>query len=174
MKSILITPLFICFFYNSFAQKDSSYYNPNIARKLFYLKPLNKLNGTYYYGERRLNGFYALEVPFFELNDAEVNHHYTQFKVFTGIGKAISVVPTIYFLATINKARVRQSGYFTSTYFSVVVASLGGTIACNLIGKSHIKKATIKYNQAIKKDNLGYWQFKTDENSFGVALKYNF
>jgi hypothetical protein len=171
---IIITLLFVGISLSSFAQKDSSYYNPNITRKLYYLKPLQKVGGVYFYGDRKLSGVNALEVPFFELNDAEVNHHYKNYKVFTGIGQAISFIPTIYILANLNNTRVRQSGYYTRTYLSIILASIGGSIVCTTIGKSNIKKAAIKYNQTIGQNNLGSWQLKTDENSLGIALKYNF
>jgi hypothetical protein len=169
-----ITILLLSLSFSIFAQKDSSYYNPNIARKIFYLKPLQKIGGNYFYGERKLRGFYALEVPFYELNDAEVNHHYQQFKTFTGIGSAISIIPTMYLLATINNSRQRQSGFYTNNFIIVSFASLGGSVIFNLIAKSHIKKAAIKYNQAIGKNNLGYLQLKTDENSLGMSVKYHF
>jgi hypothetical protein len=173
MKNITIL-LFLVVSLNTFAQKDSSYYNPNITQKLYYLKPLQKVGGNYFYGDRKLSGVNALEVPFFELNDTEVNHHYKKYKIFTGVGQAIGFIPTIYILANINNTRVRQSGYYTSTYLSIILASLGGSIACNAIGKSHIKKAAIRYNKAIEKNNVSYWQLKTDDNSLGMALKYNF
>lgn len=171
---ILTTLLFLSVCLNLFGQKDSSYYNTNITRKLYYLKPLQKVSGVYFYGDRKLSGYNALEVPFFELNNAEVNFHYKRFKTFTGIAQAISFIPTIYIIANLSNRNKQQSGYYTSTYLGVIIASLGGSIACNLIGKSHIKKAAIKYNQAIGKDNVGYWQFKTDNNSLGMALRYNF
>lgn len=171
---VILTLLLFSLSFSVFAQKDTSYYNPNIVRKIFYLKPLQKIGGNYFYGERKLRGFYALEVPFYELNNAEVNHHYQQFKTFTGIGSAISLIPTIYVLATINNNRQRQSGFYSSNYLVVIFASLGGSIACNLVAKSHIKKAAIKYNQAIGKNNLGYFRLHTDENSLGMSVKYHF
>lgn len=172
---ILLTLLFFSISLGIFAQKDSSaYYNPNIARKLYSLKPLQKVNGTYYYGERRLSGYNSLEVPFFELNNQEVNFHYRQYKIFTGIGQAVGFIPTIYVLATLNKPRTRQTGFYTSTYLSVIGASLVGSITCSLIGKSHIRKAAIKYNQALGQSNMSNLQLKTDENSLGLALQYNF
>ena len=62
---IFTTLLFLGLSFIGFAQKDSSYYNPNITRKLYYLKPLQKINGVYFYGDRKLSGYNALEVPFF-------------------------------------------------------------------------------------------------------------
>jgi hypothetical protein len=174
MKPLIFTFLLFSFSFSVFAQKDSSYYNPNIARKLYYLKPLQKVNGNYYYGERKLSGYNSLEIPFFELNNPEVNFHYNRYKTFTGIGQAIGFIPTIYILATINKPRTRQSGFYTGTYLIVIGATLAGSITCSLIGKAHIKKAAIKYNQAIGKNNLGYLQLKTDENSLGMSVKYHF
>lgn len=173
MKTVL-TLLFFSIAFSIFAQKDSAYYNPNITRKLYYLKPLQKINGSYYYGERRLSGYNSLEVPFFELNNPEVNFHYRRYKTFTGIGQAIGFIPTIYVLATLNKPRTRQSGFYTSTYLSIIGVTLAGSITCSLIGKSHIKKAAIKYNQALGQKNMSTLQLKTDENSLGLALKYSF
>ena len=171
----LIALLFICTTFSLFAQKDSAYYNPNATRKTYYLKPLKKVNGTYFYGERKLQGGYALEVPFYELNDADVNHHYRQFKTFTVIGQVIGSIPTFYLLLNINnRSSSRQFNYNLNTYIGVVLASVGGSITCNLIGRSHLKKAAIKYNQALGKQDLGYWQLKNDDNSLGVALRYNF
>ncbi|GGD67613.1 hypothetical protein GCM10011514_34620 [Emticicia aquatilis] len=173
MKTLL-TLLFLGISFGIFAQKDSSYYNPNIVRKLYYLKPLQKVNGVYFYGERRMSSYNSLEVPFFELNNPEVNFHYRRYKTFTGIGQAIGFIPTIYVLATLNKPRTRQTGFYTSTYLSIIGATLAGSITCSLIGKSHIKKAAIKYNQALGQSNVSNLQFKTDENSLGLALRYNF
>ncbi len=173
MKTLL-TLLFFGISFSILAQKDSVYYNPNITRKLYYLKPLQKVNGSYYYGERRLSSYNSLEVPFFELNDPEVNFHYRRYKTFTGIGQAISIIPTIYFLATFNKTRTRQSGFYSATYLSIIGASLVGSITTSLIGKSHVKKAAIRYNQAIGQNNVSSLQLKTDENSLGLALRYNF
>jgi hypothetical protein len=169
MKLSFFILFFIGFSWNSFAQKDSSYYNPNIVQKMYYLKPLQKANGSYYYGERRLNGYYALEVPFFELNDAEVNYHYQQFKTFNIIGQVISFVPTVYVIANINKPRTNLNNYL-----SILLGSLGASITCNIIGHSHIKKAAIKYNKALGQNNLGYFQLKPNDNSLGMALKYHF
>lgn len=171
---ILSTILFLGLSFQSFAQKDSAFYNPNITRKLYYLKPLQKVSGVYFYGDRKLSGFNALEVPFFELNDPEVNFHYKNYKIFTGIGQAISFIPTIYILANLNNSRNRQSGYYSGTYLGILFASLGGSIACNLIGKTHIKKAAIRYNQAIGENNISYLQLKTDENAIGMSLRYHF
>ncbi|WP_435354384.1 hypothetical protein [Emticicia sp. SJ17W-69] len=171
---ILTTLLFFGLSFIGFAQKDSSYYNPNITRKLYYLKPLQKVSGVYFYGDRKLSGVNALEVPFFELNDPEVNHHYKNYKIFTGIGQAISFLPTIYILANLNNTRNRQSGYYSGTYLGILFASLGGSIGCSLIGKTHIKKAAIRYNQAIGNNNISYLQLKTDDNSLGMALRYHF
>ena len=171
---IIATLLFIMLSFNIFAQKDSAHYHPNITRKLYYLKPLQKVNGAYYYGDRRLSGYNSLEVPFFELNNSEVNFHYRRYKTFTSIGQAIGFIPTIYVLATLNKSRTRQSGFYTSTYLSIIGATLAGSITFSLLGKSHIKKAAIKYNQALRQNNMSNLQLKTDENSLGLTFRYNF
>lgn len=171
---IITTLLLLTSYFNVFSQKDSAHYHPNITKKIYYLKPLQKVNGAYYYGERRLSGYNSLEVPFFELNNPEVNFHYRRYKTFTGIGQAIGFIPTIWVLATLNKPRTRQSGFYTSTYLGIIGATLVGSITCSLIGKSHIKKAAIKYNQALGQNNMSNLQLKTDENSLGLALRYNF
>lgn len=173
MRTVL-TLLFFSIAFSSFAQKDSAYYNPNIARKLYYLKPLQKINGSYYYGDRRLSGYNSLEVPFFELNDPEVNFHYRRYKTFTGIGQAIGFIPTIYILSTLRKNLARQTRYYSGTYLGIIGASLVGNLTCTLIGKSHIKKAAIRYNKALGQNNMSNLQLKTDENALGLALKYNF
>ena len=171
---IITTLLFLSISFSIFAQKDSAYYNPNITRKLYYLKPLQKINGSYFYGERRLSGYNSLEVPFFELNDPEVNFHYRRYKTFTGIGQAIGFIPTIYILATLQKNLTRQTRYYSGTYLSILGAALVGNLTCTLIGKSHIKKAAIKYNQALGPNNVSSLQLKTDQNSLGLAFRYNF
>jgi uncharacterized membrane protein YeaQ/YmgE (transglycosylase-associated protein family) len=171
---IITTLLLLCLSFRIFAQKDSAFYHPNIIRKLYYLKPLQKVNGLYYYGERRLSSYNSLEVPFFELNNPEVNFHYRRYKTFTGIGQGIGFIPTIWVLATLNKPRTRQSGFYTSTYLGIIGATLLGSITCSLIGKSHLKKAANKYNQALGQNNMSNLQLKTDENSLGLALRYSF
>lgn len=171
---IITTLLFFSISFSTFAQKDSAHYNPNITRKLYYLKSLQKVNGSYYYGERRLSGYNSLEVPFFELNNPEVNFHYRRYKTFTGIGQAIGLIPTIYILATLRNNVSRQTRYYSGTYLGIIGATLVGNLTCTLIGKSHIQKAAIKYNQALGQSNVSSLQLKTDENSLGLALKYSF
>lgn len=173
MKTFL-TLLLLGISFGIFAQKDSAYNNPNITRKLYYLKPLQKINGSYFYGERRLSGYNSLEVPFFELNDPEVNFHYRRYRTFTGIGQAIGFIPTIYILATLKKNLTRQTRYYSGTYLSIIGATLVGNLTCTLIGRSHIKKAAIKYNQALGQNNVSNLQLKTDENALGLAFRYNF
>lgn len=173
MKTLTIVILIVSSF-SLFAQKDSSFYKSNITRKHYYLKPLQKVNGTYYYGERRLSGFNSLEVPFFELNDPIVNYHFKRYKIFNGVGQAISFIPTIYILSTLNKARTRQSGYYSGTYLGMLGVSLVGSITCNIIGKAHIKRAAIRYNQALGQPTSANLQLKPDENSLGLALRFNF
>jgi hypothetical protein len=56
----------------------------------------------------------------------------------------------------------------------IIGAKYVGSITCTLIVKSHIKKAAIKYNQALGKNNVSNLQLKTDENALGLALRYNF
>lgn len=175
MKTLLILLIFSCFSLISIAQKDTSYYNPNIIRKTYYLKALQKINGNYYYGERKLNGYYALEVPFFELNDAEVNYHYKRFKTFTNIGSVISIVPTVYFFTTArNVVFGRYNKKTINNLLIVSLSSLTGSLVCNGIAKSHIKKAATKYNQALGQPKLGYLQLEPDDKSLGMSLKYKF
>jgi hypothetical protein len=56
----------------------------------------------------------------------------------------------------------------------IIGTTLLGSITCSLIGKSHIKKAANKYNQALGQNNMSNLQLKTDENSLGMALRYSF
>lgn len=117
---IITTLLLLILSFSIFAQKDSTNFHPNITRKLYYLKPLQKVNGPYYYGERRLSSYNSLEVPFFDLNNPEVNIHYRRYKTFTIIGQAIGFIPTIWVLATLNKPRTRQSEFYISTYMGII------------------------------------------------------
>lgn len=129
------------------AQRDTSFYRS--APIPSHLRPIERAIGSsalgsiYFYGEKRLSSPYSLEVPFFELNDPLVSHHFSAFRSWTTISRVTALVPLIYILA--QPGRGSHGGYWT-VYVGSIVASVG----CNIIANSHVNKAVIRYNGLLR------------------------
>ncbi len=132
------------------APVDSTFYRP--VSVPVHLKPIERgpgslgiLGGTYYYGGKRLRIPGSLEIPFSELNDPTVLRHFGQYRLFSGLGRAASLVPLIYLLSqTQNRGRFSSDSYW-AVYFGSVAASL--TLV--LVGNGQFNKAVTTYNRRL-------------------------
>lgn len=107
----------------------------------------SSLGSVYFYGGKKLSSPYSLEVPFYELNDPTVNHHFQTFRTMTTLGRIAGLAPLAYILLQ----RSRNSG----TYWTVFGSSIAASLTFSIIGNSQVNKAVSRYNQMLRQPRVG-------------------
>lgn len=108
----------------------------------------SSLSSVYFYGRKRLSSPYSLEVPFYEINDPIVNHHFQVFKTLTWAGRLTGFVPLGYLLFQGRNAN-------RTTYWTIVGGSVAATLTLAIIGNSHVNKAVTRYNGLLRQPRVG-------------------
>lgn len=107
----------------------------------------SSLGSVYFYGGKKLSSPYSLEVPFYELNDPTVTHHFQAFRTTTTLGRVVGLAPLVYILVRKN----RNSG----TYWTVLGGSAAASLTFSIIGNSQVNKAVSRYNQMLRQPRVG-------------------
>lgn len=107
----------------------------------------SSLGSVYFYGGKKLSSPYSLEVPFYELNDPTVSHHFRTFRTMTTLSRLTGLVPLAYVLLQKN----RNNG----TYWTVFGGSVVASLTFNVIGNSQVNKAVTRYNQMLRQPRVG-------------------
>ena len=107
----------------------------------------SSLGSVYFYGGKKLSSPYSLEVPFYELNDPTVNHHFQTFRTITTLGRVVGLAPLVYILVR----RSRNSG----TYWTVLGGSAAASLTFSIIGNGQVNKAVSRYNQMLRQPRVG-------------------
>ena len=107
----------------------------------------SSLGSVYFYGGKRLSSPYSLEIPFYEIADPTVTHHFRVFRTMTTVGWLTALTPLAYVLFQRN----RSSGAYWTIYGGSIVASL----TFSIIGTSQVNKAVTRYNELLRQPRLG-------------------
>lgn len=107
----------------------------------------SSLGTVYFYGGKKLSSPFALEVPFYELDDPTVNHHFRTFKTLNTLSKLTSLATLAYVLFSKNGSN--------STYWIVYVSSVGASLTLLVIGNGHVNKAVTRYNEMLRQPRVG-------------------
>lgn len=107
----------------------------------------SSLGSVYFYGGKKLSSPYSLEVPFYELADPTVNHHFQTFRTMTTLSRLVGLAPLVYILIPKN----RNNG----AYWTVVGGSIAASLTFNIIGNSQVNKAVTRYNQLLRQPRVG-------------------
>lgn len=130
-----------------YAQRDTSFYRQTPVPA--HLRPIERavgssaLGSVYFYGGKKLNSPFSLEVPFIELNDPQVNQHFRSFRTWTTISRLTGLASLAYFITTGSTTR---SGQYWTVYGGSVVLALGTVIVAN----SQVNKAVGRYNTMLR------------------------
>lgn len=108
----------------------------------------SSLGSVYYYGGKRLSSPYSLEIPFYELNDPEVSHHFQLFRTLTTVGRLTAFVPLAYILLQTNN-------YNRGAYWTVYGGSIAASITLLIISNSQVQKAVTRYNETLRPPRVG-------------------
>lgn len=107
----------------------------------------SSLGSVYFYGGKKLSSPYSLEVPFYELNDPTVNHHFGVFRTMTTLGRLTGLIPLAYVLLQKNRNN--------ATYWTVFGGSVAASLTFSIIGNSQVNKAVSRYNQMLRQPRVG-------------------
>ncbi|WP_460951319.1 hypothetical protein [Spirosoma daeguense] len=107
----------------------------------------SSLGSVYFYGGKKLSSPYSLEIPFYELNDAEVNHRFQTFRTLTTLSRLTALVPLAYIVLTSSKNN--------GTYWTVYGGSIVSSLTFSIIGNSQVNKAVTRYNQLLRQPRVG-------------------
>ncbi len=105
------------------------------------------VSSVYFYGGKKLSSPYSLEVPFYELNDRTVTHHFQTFRTMTTLSRIVGLIPLGYVLLNRNTT----NGAYWTVYGGSVVASL----TLGIIGNSQVNKAVGRYNEMMRQPRVG-------------------
>lgn len=107
----------------------------------------SSLGSVYFYGGKKLSSPYSLEIPFYELNDPDVSHHFQVFRTVTTLSRLTALLPLAYIVLSSN----RTSGTYWSVYGGSIVASL----TLSIIGNGQVNKAVTRYNTMLRQPRVG-------------------
>lgn len=129
----------------------------------------SSLGSVYFYGGKKLSSPYSLEVPFYELNDPAVNHHFQTFRTMTTLGRLVGLAPLAYILIRKN----RNSG----TYWTVLGGSAAVSLTFSIIGNGQVNKAVSRYNQMLRQPRVGMFISPvplTGQTAVGAGVSWGF
>ncbi len=107
----------------------------------------SSLGSVYFYGRKKLSSPYSLEVPFYELDDPAVNHHFQTFRTLTTLSRLTALVPLGYILVR----RSTRNGAYWTVYGGSVAASL----TLSIIGNGQVNRAVTRYNSLLRQPRVG-------------------
>ncbi|QJW88224.1 hypothetical protein HNV11_01930 [Spirosoma taeanense] len=105
------------------------------------------LGSIYFYGGKKLSSPYSLEVPFYELDDPTVNHHFKAYRTMTTLSRLTAFVPLAYILLRNSRSN--------SAYWTVYGGSIAASLAFVIIGNGQVNKAVSRYNEMLQQPRVG-------------------
>lgn len=129
----------------------------------------SSLGSLYFYGGKRLSSPYSLEIPFYELNDPEVSHHFQTFRTITTLSRLTALVPLAYILLSRNQSN--------GTYWTVYGSSIAATLTFFIIGNSQVNKAVARYNSMLRQPRIGMSMAPvpmTKQAALGAGIAWSF
>ena len=129
----------------------------------------SSLGSVYFYGGKKLSSPYSLEIPFYELNDPTVTHHFKAFRTLTTVGRLTAFIPLAYILLSKNNSN--------GVYWTVYGGSIGATLVFTIIGNGHVNKAVTRYNEMLRQPRLGMSVAPrplTGQTALGAGLAWSF
>jgi len=117
-----------------------------------HLRPIERGYGSsafgsvYHYGGKRLSSPYSLEIPFFEINDPTVTHHFRAFRTLTSVSRLTSVATLVYIIFD------RQRG---GVYWTIYGGSIVASVALSMVANGHVNKAVTRYNELLRQPRVG-------------------
>ena len=157
LKFHLIPFFLICFFGEVSAQFNT---------KSIQLKPIGKSGWKYFYGTKRVNNAFSLQIPLEGINHPEVNRYFKNFKTLQKV-RGLVYIPALVFLLTLNNPTQQDAETFLYLFYGGIAVDL----TCNIISQNQIGKAIDIYNISItQSSSLGLQLEKMKDNQTLISL----
>lgn len=129
------------------------------------------LRSVYFYGGKKLSSPYSLEVPFYELNDPTINHHFQTFRTTTTLSGLVGLATLGYTLIPRNRNR--------GTNWTVLGGSIVASLTFNIIGNGQVNKAVSRYNQMLRQPRVSVGMSAapvplTGQTAVGAGMAWQF
>ena len=158
LKPLFLLFVLICSYGSSMAQ----------FTKYIPLQPIYKEGWKYFYGTKKVNSAYSLQIPLEGIDNKEVDHYFNSFKTFQNL-RGFAYLPSVIFLFT-NLNGSQQSG---ETFTYLLLAGVVGDIVFNAISQNRMSKAIDIYNIAIApRGSLNLQMEKTKNNQTLISLGF--
>lgn len=177
MRTILLFTTLFLLSLSSYSQRrrtdDTAHYRTAPIPQ--HLMPIERgygsssLGSVYFYGGKKLSSPYSLEVPFYELDDPTVNHHFQTYRTLTTLGRLTALVPLAYILLEPHTR--------TGTYWTVYGGSIAATLTLTIVGNGHVNKAVARYNQLLLQPRVGLFLAPvplTGQAAVGAGMAWSF
>lgn len=162
LKFHLIPFLLICFFSEVSAQFNT---------KSIQLKPIGKSGWKYFYGTKKVNNAFSLQIPLEGINHPEVNRYFKNFKALQKL-RGFAYIPSLVYLLSLHNPTQQEAKTFVYLFYGGMAVDL----TCQIISQNQIGKAIDIYNISItQSSSLGLQVEKMNGNqtliSFGVRQR---
>jgi len=140
--------------------------------KSIQLKPIYKEGWKYFYGTKKVNSAYALQIPLEGIESNEVNHYFNSFKTLQNL-RGFAYLPCVIYLFT-NLNGSQQSA---ETFSYLLLAGFAGDLAFNIISQSKMTKAIDIYNLSIAQRsslNLQLERMKANQTLISLGFHRRF
>ena len=130
-------------------ERDTSFYRQTAVPA--HLRPIERaigsssLGSVYFYGDKKLNSPFSLEVPFYELNDPQVNQHFRNFRTWTTISRLTALVPLVYFFT-----RTQSVGFNSGEYWTIYGGSIALSLGTVIVANTQVNRAVSRYNTMLR------------------------
>ncbi len=145
------------------------------------LKPIYKQGWKYFYGGKKMNAAYALQIPLEALDNKEVNERFKKFKTLRTFRKIAYIPSLIYLLTSVHLRFGHRRGYnvqnaSTETFALLVAGGVAADVAFNAMAHQQMGKAIDIYNlQIANKSSLGlHINPLHKQNSIGLSFHLTF
>jgi hypothetical protein len=130
------------------------------------LKPIYKNGQKYFYGTKRVNSGYSLQIPLEGIDDPEVNRYYNGYKTLQNL-RGYAYLPAMVFLFAGSTGSQNEA----ETFLYLLLAGVAGDITFNLVSHHKMGKAIDIYNVAItERASLGLQLERTNRNQTLISL----
>jgi hypothetical protein len=148
--TFLMIAWMICALVSAHAQVADSVYYQKPAPSMVPLRPIESSMGKFYYGGKRLNSAFSLEIPFTELNDEQVNRTFKRYRTARLASGVVGFAPLVYILLN------ARSGFSRDTYWIVFGATVVTSFGLNIYGDSQARRAVNLYNARLGSRRVGF------------------
>jgi hypothetical protein len=145
------------------------------------LMPIYKQGWKYFYGGKKMNSAYALQIPLQALDNKQINDRFRKFKTLRVFSKVAYAPAILYLLTNVHLRFGHRRGYSaqnasTEAFALLAAGGIAGDIAFNGLAHYQMSKAIDIYDlQIANKSSLGVSVNPLHkQNSMGLALHLRF